>query len=73
MDAPVFTPPPTLLIPGQQVTSTGVYVFTCPLCGKFERFDDRYEPFCTGPGALDTHFPEVMVCVGTDAAKVILL
>lgn len=60
MDVPIFTPPHTILRPGQALLKVGVYVFRCPLCGNEFRYDDPYEPMCTGPNSTDEHSPEVM-------------
>lgn len=50
-----------IIIPGQVVTKVGAFVFRCPVCRKYERFDDLYEPMCTGPSpSLDEHTPTVM-------------
>jgi hypothetical protein len=51
----------SLLIPGQQLITRGVYVYVCPVCRKTFRYDDRYEPICTGPSEMrDEHPPVVM-------------
>lgn len=51
-----------ILIPGQQIRKIGVNVFQCPVCGNRFRYDDEYEPMCTGPHpSLDEHEPAVMV------------
>jgi hypothetical protein len=58
---PLFSPLYTRVVPGTQLVTRGVYVYECPLCKNRFRFDDRYEPICTGPSAnRDDHAPEVM-------------
>lgn len=50
-----------IIIPGEFVTKVGAFVFRCPVCRKAERFDDAYEPICTGPHpSLNEHEPRVM-------------
>jgi hypothetical protein len=51
----------TRVIPGIQLVKRGVYVYECPECKNRFRFDDLYEPICTGPSAnRDEHTPRVM-------------
>jgi len=47
----------------------GVNVFSCPVCGRLFRYDDEYEPMCTGPGATDDHEMTVMAFVGVEAPR----
>jgi len=42
----------------------GVNVYRCPVCSRRFRYDDEYEPMCTGPGATDDHPMTVMVLEG---------
>lgn len=61
---------PRLLIPGTQLVKQGVYVYECPVCKNRFRYDDPYEPMCTGPsGSRDEHVPTLMDFVGHDALK----
>jgi hypothetical protein len=63
----------TRVLPGQQLITRGVYVYECPLCRNRFRFDDPYEPICTGPSAnRDDHAPEVMRPVRLDQKKAVL-
>jgi len=58
---PLFAPPPALVLPGTELILRDVFVFRCPLCANEFRYDDPYEPLCTGPHpTLDEHGPEVM-------------
>jgi hypothetical protein len=67
--APIFTVPYTRVIPGTQLVKRGVYVYQCPLCRARFRYDDPYEPICTGPSpSRDEHAPEVMRLIGTNRA-----
>lgn len=61
IDLGLFAPPPVSQ-PGLALLKKGVYLFQCPVCQNLFRYDDPYEPMCTGPGALDQHEPTVMVC-----------
>ena len=59
---------PTHLKPRQQVIRKDVFVFQCPMCHKLFRYDDRYEPMCTGPSEMrDEHAPEVMRYLRTES------
>lgn len=61
LPAPKFPIPPTLYAPGEHLRLKDVYVYRCPLCCQTFRYDDPYEPLCTGPNpTLDEHAPEVM-------------
>ncbi len=61
LPSPIFAPPPISIEPGTQLIMRDVFVFRCPLCAHTFRYDDPYEPMCTGPNmALDEHAPEVM-------------
>lgn len=58
-------------IPGTQLTCKGVYIYECPVCHKQFRFDDLFEPLCTGPSEnRNDHSPEIMKLVRTDAPKI---
>jgi hypothetical protein len=58
---PLFRPPPVLAAPRVLATNRGHFLFECPLCKKRFRYDDRFEPICTGPSeSRDDHSPEVM-------------
>lgn len=57
---PLFGVPPTIYTPGQSLLRVCVYVYRCPLCGHQFRYDDPYEPMCTGPHWTDEHAPEIM-------------
>lgn len=70
LEAPLFAPPPARVVPGTKLVSVGVYVFRCPLCANEFRYDDPYEPMCTGPGWIDSHAPEVMRFLRKDARLV---
>ncbi len=60
-----------LLIPGTQCITEGIYVFQCPVCAKRFRYDDPYEPTCTGPSEMrDDHPPTVMKIVREDTPRV---
>lgn len=72
LDPPLFTPPPTLIVPRQVVRVKDVFIYRCPLCGNEFRYDDRYEPMCTGPGWQDTHVPEVMRLLKVDQVQVVV-
>jgi len=62
----------TRVVPGTQLVTRGVYVYECPICRKRFRYDDAYEPLCTGPSEnRDDHAPTLMRLVKTDAAKII--
>jgi hypothetical protein len=69
-------PKPTFAIPaisfhvGEKVILVDVFVFQCPLCHREFRWDDRYEPLCTGPWWTDDHPPEVMRFVRKDTRRV---
>jgi hypothetical protein len=57
----VFGIPPALIVPGTRLVKEGVYVYGCPVCKKTFRYNDAYEPICTGPSEnRDDHAPEVM-------------
>jgi hypothetical protein len=72
--SPLFPVPYTRVVPGTQLVTRGVYVFECPLCKKRFRFDDPYEPLCSGPSeSRDDHSPEVMRLVTTVEQKITLL
>ena len=61
MDSPLFPVRPVLFAPGTRLVLKDVYVFVCPLCRKEFRYDDPFEPMCTGPSeSRDDHSPEVM-------------
>jgi hypothetical protein len=63
-----------MYIPGKSLVKTGVYVFQCPLCHRTFRYDDPYEPMCTGPSdTLDEHPPEVMRFLRREKRKVVVL
>jgi hypothetical protein len=63
--------PARIRIPGQDVRLEGVNVFRCPVCRNEFRYDDEYEPICTGPHpSLDEHEPAVMVRVDDDDRRV---
>lgn len=69
------TPNPiyTRFIPGENLITKGIYVYHCPTCRKTFRYDDCYEPICTGPSEnRDDHPPEIMRRVKTDEKKTIL-
>lgn len=56
---------PRIIIPGEVVTKVDAFVFRCPECNKLERFDDAYEPMCTGPSpSRDEHTMTLMVRLG---------
>ena len=65
----------TILVParvpiaGVNLRQQGVNVYRCPVCSNVFRHDDEYEPVCTGPGALDSHTPAVMVLERVDRQK----
>lgn len=49
-----------------------VFIYRCPLCGARFRFDDFYEPMCTGPHpSQDDHAPEVMIFERKDTRRVL--
>jgi hypothetical protein len=51
----------TRVVPGSHLVTRGVYIYECPACRKLFRFDDPYEPVCTGPSEnRDDHSPTVM-------------
>lgn len=54
---------------GLYLRRSGVSVYRCPVCGNEFRFDDRYEPACTGAGATDDHPLAVMKLARVDAAQ----
>ena len=59
-----------MIIPGTQLVKQGVFIYECPVCGKRFRYDDPYEPMCTGPSETrDEHAPVVMKFVGHDALR----
>jgi len=75
MNTPKLSPSAiyTRVIPGTQLVKRGVYLYQCPLCKKQFRFDDRYEPICTGPSEnRDDHPPEIMRLMKVDAPKITL-
>jgi uncharacterized Zn-finger protein len=63
----------TLLVPARVpeaevfLRQRGVNVYRCPVCSRRFRYDDEYEPMCTGPGATDDHPITVMAFVGVSA------
>ena len=60
----------TRLLPRQQVRQHQVYVYECPVCHNQCRYDDRYEPTCTGPHWTDDHPLEVMRLVSVEPPRV---
>ncbi len=63
-DAVYLRQPARLIIPGEDVRKKGVNLFRCPVCRNEFRYDDAYEPMCTGPHpSLDEHEPAVMTPV----------
>ena len=73
LPAPLFPPPPALVVPGTRLVTVGVYLFRCPLCRKDFRYDDPYEPLCTGPSETrDEHAPEVMRFVRRETRQVLV-
>jgi len=63
-------PLPPLLVPGTKLVARGVYVFQCPTCWKTFRYDDPYEPICTGPSEnRDDHAPVVMQFLRVDPPR----
>lgn len=57
---PIFGVPTTIHTPGTDLILRNVYVYRCPLCSRLFRYDDPYEPMCTGPNWMDEHAPEIM-------------
>lgn len=64
---------PDVRAPGEEVTKKGVYVYRCVMCGRTERYDDKYGPACTGPSWTDEHPMEPMALVGTDKPRPTLI
>lgn len=61
----------TRVIPGENLVMRGVYVYECPLCRKRFRYDDPYEPACSGPSeSRDEHPLEVMRLVAKVPMKI---
>lgn len=52
----------------------GINVYRCPVCHKLFRYDDEFEPMCTGPNeTTDDHPMTVMELVGVaERMKLIL-
>lgn len=69
---PLFAPPPILIRPGEHLRLVKVYVYRCPLCGNEFRYDDPYEPLCSGPRWTDDHAPEVMRLFRIDNRQVVV-
>lgn len=70
---PLFTVKPALVVPGQALITRHVYVYQCPLCKKQFRYDDPFEPMCTGPSeSRDEHGPEVMRLLRKEPIKVVV-
>jgi hypothetical protein len=67
---PIFDIPVLDFLPGTKVILVDVFVFECPLCHREFRYDDRFEPMCTGPWWTDEHAPEVMRFVRKDTRRV---
>lgn len=60
-------------LPGKSLVKRGVFVYQCPTCRKQFRYDDPYEPICTGPSEnRDEHPPQIMQLVKTDSPKILL-
>jgi hypothetical protein len=73
LPAPTFPVPYTRVIPGTQLLKQGVYLYECPLCKKRFRYDDPYEPICSGPSeSRDDHPPEVMRLVSKVAPRLLV-
>ena len=52
----------------------GVNVYRCPVCRKEVRFDDAYEPACTGPNeTTDDHPMTPMEFVRVDPPRRLIL
>ena len=52
----------------------GVNVYLCPVCRKEVRFDDAYEPACTGPNeTTDDHPMTPMEFVRVDPPRKLIL
>lgn len=67
---PILAPP--VPVAGIYLIEKDVFVYSCPLCGNQFRYDDPYEPMCTGPDWTDSHSPEVMRLIKKDTQKVIV-
>jgi len=61
-----------VLIPRQFVRTVGVFVYQCPICLNQMRYDDRYEPICTGPSWTDDHPPAIMTLISVVPRKVVV-
>lgn len=72
LPSPIFRPPSAVTVPGMHRIISGVYVFTCPLCAREFRYDDPYEPMCTGPSWTDDHAPEVMRMIRREVRRVMV-
>lgn len=63
----------TRFIPGKNLITRGVYLYECPTCRKQFRFDDPYEPICTGPSENhDDHPPKIMKLLRKEPVKICL-
>lgn len=64
----------TRFVPGENLIAKGVFLYRCPTCKKEFRYDDPYEPICTGPSEnSDDHAPQIMTLVKRDNPKIVCL
>lgn len=63
----------TRFIPGKNLITKGVFLYECPTCKKQFRYDDPYEPICTGPSEnRDEHPPQIMRQIGVHTPRIFL-
>ena len=63
---------PSRVIAAGTFRDKGVNVYRCPVCRKEFRYDDEYEPACTGPNeTADDHPMAVMELVRVSERKLI--
>lgn len=57
-----------------ELRQRGINVYRCPLCLKEFRYDDEFEPMCTGPNETsDDHPMTVMELVRVDERMKLIL
>ena len=63
---------PSRVLSAGTLREKGVNVYRCPVCRKEFRYDDEYEPACTGPNeTTDDHPMTVMELVRVTERKLI--
>jgi hypothetical protein len=56
---------------GPQVIRGDAFTFECPVCAKRFRYDNAFEPLCTGPSeSRDEHEPAVMRLLRADKKEI---